>query len=189
MTGILREQLTGLAGSIAGLKERVQTAVAGELGRAISGVVQQLVQAVVSGRTEQSLPEPSPSARRFTPNRWDEDVEDDRWARPRDPWNDDLDELEHRHAASVRHDSTPPEPTENAPAVATAVTAGVYVARMWLVRRGTLLTAVGFGLGVGVLGIFGGPVVRTAVAILAATADVMAVSDSLGDGAARLEQL
>jgi hypothetical protein len=75
------------------------------------------------------------------------------------------------------------------PAVTTAVAAGVYVARWWLVRSGKLLAAAGLGLTVGLLGVIGGPVARTAVAVLAAAADILGAADALGNGAARLDQL
>ena len=62
-----------------------------------------------------------------------------------------------------------------------AVAAGVYAAR-WVARKGTWLAAAGLGLGVGLHGALGGPVARTAVAVLAATA-------AFGSGAARLGHL
>ena len=68
-------------------------------------------------------------------------------------------------------------------------TAAVFVTRWWLLRRGTLWAAAGLGLGVGLLGVIGGPLARTAVAVLAATADVLTATDALGDGAARLEHV
>ncbi|QDU21728.1 hypothetical protein [Urbifossiella limnaea] len=185
MTGVVRTQLTGLAATIAGLKERVRVAVAGELGRAVSGAVQQVVQAVVSGRAD-----PPPS--RHAPQRgWDDAEEDDaRWGRPRDAWDEDRDEddgydRERQRATPVRPDESP----DAIPAVTTAVAAGLYAAKWWVGRKGTLLAAAGLGLGVGLLGVLGGPVARTAVAVLAAAADLLAAADALGDGAARLEHL
>ncbi len=189
MTGVVRTQLTGLAATIAGLKERVRVAVAGELGRAVSGAVQQVVQAVVAGRADPPRPEYRPTSRHATHRGWDDADEDDaRWGRPRDAWDDDRDEdddLEPRRAAPVPSDDSP----DAAPAVTTAVAAGVYAARWWLGRRGTLLAAAGVGLGVGLLGVVGGPAARTAVAVLAAAADLLAAADALGDGAARLDHL
>ena len=72
--------------------------------------------------------------------------------------------------------------------VAITVAAGVHVARWWLKRHGTVLAAAGLGLGVGLLGVIGGPVIRTAVAVLAAAAELMIVTDALGDGVHRLQQ-
>jgi hypothetical protein len=185
----MKTQLTGLAGTMAELKERVRVAVAGELGRAVGDAVRQVVQAVVAGNTKPS------AAPRTAASRWDEDDEDDRdgWGRPRDPWaegpaeDDDDYGRGARRTAPKRHETPSDEPPTAVNAgVTAAVAAGVYVARWWLVRRGTLLAAAGLGLGVGLLGVIGGPLARTAVAVLAATADVLTATDALGDGAAHL---
>lgn len=193
MTGVIRTQLGGLAQSIADLKDRVRGAVAGELGRAVAGAVQQIVQAVVSGRADPPRPEPPPAYRRPSPGRWD-DEEDDRWGRSHDPWADDpaddfdrnRDRME-RRSTSDRPEHSPAERPRADPGVAAAVAAGVFAARWWLVHKGTLLAAVGLGLGVGLIGVLGGPVARTAVAALAATADILSATDALGGGAARLD--
>ena len=191
MTGIVTTHLNGLAGTMAELKERVRVAVAGELGKAVRDAVRQVVQAVVAGR-------PEPPARRTPASRWDDEDEYDRdgWGRPRDPWGDagrdrdpdDEDDYEGgpggRRAAPARHEPPPAGPP--VATAGTAVAAGVFAARWWLVRRGTLLAAAGIGLGVGLLGVAGGPLARTAVAVLAAAADVLTATDALGDGAARL---
>ncbi|VTT99581.1 unnamed protein product [Gemmataceae bacterium] len=186
----MHAQLTGLAATMAELKERVRVAVAGELGRAVGDAVRQVVQAVVAGNTKPS-PAPRPAA-----SRWDDEDDDHRdgWSRPRDPWaagGDEDDDYDRgrgaRRATPTRHEPPIEEPaTAVSAGVTAAVAAGVYVARWWLVRRGTLLAAAGLGLGVGLLGVVGGPLARTAVAVLAATADVLTATDALGDGAARL---
>jgi hypothetical protein len=191
----MRTQLTGLAATMAELKERVRIAVAGELGRAVGDAVRQVVQAVVGGNTK------PPPAHRSAASRWDDEDEDDRdgWGRPRDPWGgtdrdrepDDDDDYGRdrvgRRGTPTRHETPTDEPpTAVSAGVTAAVAAGVYVARWWLVRRGTLLAAAGLGLGVGLLGVVGGPLARTAVAVLAATADVLTATDALGDGAIRL---
>ena len=46
MTKIMHTQLTGLAATMANLKERVRVAVAGELGRAVGDAMRQVVEAV-----------------------------------------------------------------------------------------------------------------------------------------------
>jgi hypothetical protein len=191
VTGVVRTQLTGLAATIAGLKERVKVAVAGELGRAVSEAVQQVVQAVVAGRADPPRSEHRPTSRHATQRGWDDADEDDAgWSRPLDPWDDDHGENDekdryHPRGAPVRHYDSP----DTLPAVTTAVAAGVYAAKWWVGRKGTLLAAVGLGLGVGLIGVIGGPVARTAVAVLAAAADLLAATDALGDGAARLDHL
>lgn len=185
----MKTQLTGLAGTMAELKERVRIAVAGELGRAVGDAVRQVVQAVVAGNTKPPAPRPAAS-------RWADEDDDDRdgWGRPRDPWagRDDEDDDYGRGArrTTPRHETPTDEPpTAVSAGVTAAVSAGVYVARWWLIRRGTLLAAAGLGLGVGLLGVIGGPLARTAVAVLAATADVLTATDALGDGAVRLEHV
>ncbi|WP_143393319.1 hypothetical protein, partial [Fimbriiglobus ruber] len=72
--------MTTLAATIADLKERVRVAVAGELARAVSAAVQQVVQAVAAGRTT----EPVSESRRRPADRWADDEDD--WDRTRDPW-------------------------------------------------------------------------------------------------------
>jgi hypothetical protein len=139
-------------------------------------------------------PEPPPAYRRASPGRWDDEDENDGggWGRPRDPWADDGDDgydRDRRAAAPVRHDARPGDAPPADPGVAAAVAAGVYAARWYAARKGHWLAAAGLGLGVGLLGVLGGPAARTAVAVLAATADLLAATDALGDGAARLEHL
>jgi hypothetical protein len=194
VTSVIRTQLTGLGRTIADLRERVRVAVAGELGRAVAGAVQQVVQAVVAGRSDPRQPEPPPAYRRS--DRWGDEDEHDRWDRPRDPWADDPDEeygrdrdrdRMGRRSTPDRHEPSPADRPEPDPGVTAAVAAGVFAARWWLVRRGTLLAAVGLGLGIGLLGVLGGPIARTAVATLAATADILSATDALGGGAARLD--
>jgi hypothetical protein len=191
VTGIVKTQLTGLAGTMAELKERVRVAVAGELGRAVGDAVRQVIEAVVAGNTKPP-PAPRPAA-----SRWADEEEDDRdgWGRPRDPWaagrDEDDDDYDRGHGARrttpTRHEApTNVPPTAVNAGVTAAIAAGVYVARWWLVRRGTLLAAAGLGLGIGLLGVVGGPLARTTVAVLAATADVLTATDALGDGATRL---
>lgn len=191
MTPLLRAHLSRLAGTIADLKDRVRAAVAGELGRAVSGAVQQVVQAVVSGRADPPRTVPPSTYYRPASSRWD-DEDDGRWDRPGDPWADDSDDDYHpggRPAAPARPDAPQTGLTPAHTGVAAAVAAGVAAAKLWLARRGTALAAAGVGLGVGLLGVLGGPAARTAVAVLAGAADLLAAADALGAGAARLDQL
>jgi hypothetical protein len=217
VTGLVRRQLAALAGAVADLKERVRLAVAGELARAVGGAVQRVVEAAAAGRPDPP-PGPSagppmgysraPAAPR--PDGWS-----DGWDRPDDPWSDDPNDDEpgydarcarnhsaagwdddpgdHEPAQPVAPRREAPGPPADTPAapegVAAAVAAGVYAARWWLGRKGTLLAATGVGLGVGLLGALGGPVVRTAVAAFAAAADLLAATDALGAGADRLGRL
>lgn len=184
MTGLIRQQVRTLAGVLADLKARVRLALAGEIARAVAGAVEEVVRAVVAGRREPVRPTPAPASFRPTPGRWDDG--DDAWDRARDPW-DDRDDWDDGRPARPAARVPPDDPAPPAaPAVPAAVAAGVHVARWWLARKGNLLAAVGAGLAVGLLGLAGGPTIRTAVAALAAAADLVAVTDALGDGAARL---
>src|SRR5262249_15424077 len=104
VTGTLRTQLTGLARAIALLKERVRAAVAGEIGRAVSGAVRQVAQAALAGQAAPPAYHRPASASAC----WDDEDEEDRWGRPRDPWadapdpDDDDDDRDHRRAAPGR---------------------------------------------------------------------------------------
>ena len=176
MTGVVYTQLTGLAHPLADMKVRVRAAVAGGLGRAVGDAVRQVVQAVVAGPSDP----PRPAYAYPSPARWDEDERVDHWNAPGDPWAEDTDEYESDLAAPARADAV-------GAGLATSVAAGVYAARWWLGRRGTLLAAAGIGLGVGLLGVLGGPIARAAVAAVAAVADILGATDALGAAAARLD--
>jgi hypothetical protein len=151
-------------------------AVAGELGRAVAGAAEQVVRAVVAGRADP----PRPAYRHSSPAQWEDD--EDRWDRPYDPWDDDNGGYDRDRYPPPARPAAPPEA-----GVAAAVAAGVCAARWWLGRGGTLLVAAGLGLGVGLLGVLGGPATRSAVAALAAAADILSAADALGDGARRLD--
>lgn len=181
MTGIVSAQLRGLAGTLAGLKERVRAAVAGELGRAVGEAVRQVVQAVAADRLEPPAP-PRPS-------RWDDDRDDtDGWDRPGDPWR--RDDGHGDEDDGFRAPARPRAPGAAPPAGATVpAVAGALVARWWVSRRGTPLSAAGLGLGVTLLGALGGPLARAAVAVLAAAAEVLTAADALGAAGARLARV
>lgn len=180
MTAVLREQLNRLADVLTNLKDRVRLAVASELARAVSGAVQEVIQAVVSGRHDHEEPSFSRTRSRTA---WD----DDDWGRTSNRWSDDRsDDDEDTH--SNRHAEVTSQPS-NPAAITTAVAASVSVARWWLLRHGTLYSAAWLGLGVGILGVLGGPLMQTVIGLLAATAEVLTVTESLGDGAARLKHL
>jgi hypothetical protein len=183
VTGLIRQQVGTLAGVLADLKARVRVALAGEIARAVAGAVEEVVRAVVAGRREPVRPAPAPASYRPPPTHWDDG--DDGWGRARHPW-DDRDRDDWDDGQPARPGPVPPDAPTPPPAVPTAVAAGVHVARWWLARRGNLVAAAGAGMAVGLLGLAGGPAVRTAVAALAAVADLVAATDALGDGAARL---
>jgi hypothetical protein len=160
-----------LAASVAELKVRVRHALASELAEQVAAAVADVVRAVVAGREfdHYRAPQPSHSWRQET-DRWDEvdvDSEDGYWQ---------------DGPSSICND----KPAMNS-AMPLAVAASVHVVRWWIGRRGTLLGAVAAGLGVGLLGLTGGTLVRAALAALTAAADLLAVTDALGNAATRLE--
>ena len=157
MMPIVRESLTGLGRTMADLKDRVRLAVAGELGRAVSRAVQQVVQALVAGQDDR----PSPSQ-----SRWDDDDDED---------------------SDFGVSPPPVTPTVVVRSdLNSAVTAGVQAARWWMARQGTLVMAAGVGLGVGLIGVLGGPIARTLVAMTAVTADILRATEALTLGSTRL---
>ncbi len=179
MTALVRRQIADLGAFVANLKERVRVAVAGELSRAVGDAVKEVVGAVLAGRV---LAPPRAAPRGPWTGR---DERDDGWVRPRDPWADDRDDDDDREEGQARAAGPPPGAR-----VTAAVAAGAAVARWWAGRAGGgVLAAAGVGLGVGLLGLMGGSLARTAVAVLAAAADVLAATDALGAGAARLGHL
>ena len=178
MTGLVRRQLADLAEFVADLKERVRVAVAGELARAVGDAVREVVGAVVAGRV---LAPPRTTPR----DRWAE--RDDGWGRPRDPWVDDRDDDDDLEREERDDRAAGPPPGAR---VTVAVAAGAAVARWWAGRAGGgVFAPAGVGLGVGLVGLLGGPLARAAIGVLAAAADILAAADALGAGAARLEHL
>ena len=180
MTALVADKLRDLGRMLADLKVRVRAALATELGRHVAAAVEDVVRAMIAGRTPLHGPM-SYRADRVGPSQpWT----DDGWDRPGDPWAADPDRDEYDHDAG----SEPPVPSPAGSGLAAAVAAGVFAARWWLARRGTVAVAAGIGLAVGLLGVLGGPVARTTVAALAAAADLLAATDALGGGAARLDR-
>lgn len=160
MTALVRAKVHDFASSLADLKVQLRLALAGELAQLVARGVGDVVRTLVSGRT---APEPE---RRWGPS---EAV---------DPWNDEDEDDFDSIPRTGRHSVEP------APAVAgpVALIAAVHVARWWLVRRGTVWTALGAGLGVGVLGLAGGAFARSIIAAFVAVADLLAVTDALDAG-------
>ena len=177
---LLRRKLRLLGGWLADLKGRIRIALAGELARAISEAVGQVVVALVSGRKDDREPEPTRSC--SEPD-WDSGPE---YSEPRDPWDDEPDDRYRPMAAPHRE---PVEPTPQVEMPNPAIAAGVHAARWWWRRRGNTLAACGIGLGIGLLGTFGGPVVRAVLGIASAAVELLGLTDALGSGAAWIQQL
>jgi len=161
-----------LATSIADLKVRVRHALAAELAEQVATAVADVIRDVVAGREVVGYRSPQPSA-------WREEI---------DPWDDVDVNAEDGYRRSESRPVNNEKPAMN-PAMPLAVAAGIHAVRWWIGRRGTLLTAVAAGFGVGVLGLAGGPLVRAALAAITAAADLLAVTDALGHASARLDPI
>ena len=177
MSGLVVTKMHHLAGEFEDLKGRLRIALAGELARHVATAIGDVIRAVVAG-------EMIPHVQRTQFDR--REVDADPWAES----EEDAFEPESYRYANRRHEpeQSDPDPPPNVNATV-AVAASVYVARWWrLGRRGTLLGAVGAGIGIGLLGLAGGPLVRSALVILAATGDLLSVTETIGAGASRLKQ-
>jgi hypothetical protein len=173
VTGIVTAKMQGLAASIAELKVRLRHVLASELAEQVAAAVADVVRAVLVGRefAGYSSPQSSPT-----------------W-RDEDPWSDvDVDSVDGYRRGGSPHTVHHEKSAVN-PALPLAAAAGIHAVHWWIGRRGTLLGAVAAGLGIGVLGLAGGPLVRAALAALTAAADLLAITDGLGHVAARLEPI
>ena len=174
MTNLVSDKVRDLADSLSDLKLRLRLALAGELAQLVAQAVGDVVRALVAGRT--GIGEFRPS--RVSPA-----------GRDADPWGTDEDEEfddSRQYQVDEREATAEMESPARAAAAPVAIAAAVHVVRWWLGRRGNLITAIGAGLGVGLLGLAGGTVVRTALAILTAAADLLDITDGLDASAARL---
>jgi hypothetical protein len=168
MTPAITGRVHHLAGAISELKVRVRAALATELAAAVGAAVRDVLVVALLDRLIVP-PRAAHAAGSSRPGGWRED-DYDRWEEPDDPWADD------RDAVPNRDDDD--EATPAVPAAA-AVAVGVTVGRWWLARRGTAAAAVGAGVLAALLGLAGGPVARAALAVLAATTDVLTAEAAL----------
>ena len=177
MSWIIHDALAGLKFNLGQMKQKVRYAVAGEVTQAIHGaiseVVQQLLLNAPSRQSEslfidpyegQEMPPPSSNVRGSQLRKLLDDLEEPSMRLPIVPRG---------------------VPLVNA---GSAISAGVSLARWWLQRNGSLPTAAGLGLGIGILAVVGGPTIGTALAIFATAAEVLATPDALLDSSAQLEE-
>ena len=182
MTTAITRRVHNLADSLAELKVRVRAAIATELASAVGTAVRDvlviaLIDRLIAAPTRSSYS--SPRASGWRDDEYDRDR--DRWDTPRDPWADDTEYDIRRGPTVTRHHRTSDDEVEAIPAVPTAaaIAVGVNVGRWWLARRGTVATAVGFGVLATMLGVAGGPIARAALAVLAAATDVLTAESAL----------
>jgi len=171
MTALVTERLHSLAETLADLKVRVRAAIASELGRTIGAAVRDVLVVALTHRLA------SPTRPAYS-DAWHDEADRDRWGEPRparDPWDDDPEGIERRPPTRSQEES------HSSPAVpaAAAMAVGVHVGRWWLARHGGLIGAVAAGVLVTTLGLATGPVARAALAVIAATADVLTGGASL----------
>ena len=176
MSSLVAINLSKLAGELEDLKNRLRVALAGELARHVATAVGDVIRAAVAGETAAQFQRAQFERRHADPDAWDDEEDSyDAAYRHREYDDDDSDQSELDSPVNL--------------SASVAVAASVYVARWWrLGRRGTLLGAVGAGMGIGLLGLIGGPLVRAALVILAATGDLLSVTETVGSGASRLKQ-
>jgi len=174
VTNLVTDKVRDIGDSLADLKVRLRLALAGELAQLVAQAVGDVVRTLVAGRT---------GVGEFRPHRVSPA------GREADPWDAEEDEEfddARRYEIDEREEAVEAGAPAGAAAAPVAIAAAVHVVRWWLGRRGNLITAIGAGLGVGLLGVAGGTVVRTALAILTAAADLLSVTDGLDASAARL---
>lgn len=161
MTALVTQRLRGLADTIADLKVRVRAAIATELGQAVGIAVRDVL--VIALATREIEP-----YRTSRPGAWGGPGGTEAWDREADRWD------EPTHYSPGRNRDDPESDPDSTPVpAAVAVAVGFQVGRWWLARRGNLTGAIGAGVLAAALGLTGGAAVRAALAVLAATADVL----------------
>jgi hypothetical protein len=188
MSAMVTEQLRQLAETLTDLKTRVRHAVAGEVGRAVAEAVGEVLVAVLggqltsaprwSGRTPHYDPFGPGSANEYGPDGWDDPDSpgwDPSYGTLRRPANED--------------DSTDDAVSTDDVVGPAALAVAIAASQWWLARRGSPWGAAGAGLAAGATLLAGGPLARTALAVLLAVHRLLAATDALGDGARTLDGL
>jgi hypothetical protein len=177
---LITDQLRQLAGTLADLKGRVRRAVAGEVGKAVSEAVAEVLAAVLGGQVAATAW--AGRSARYDPY----GSRRDPWVDPDDPGWDPAYARLRRSGADPAADEAGPSTDESlAPAaLAVAVAAG----RWWLAKKGSPWQAAGAGLAAGATLLAGGPMARTALAVLLAVQRLLSATDALGDAADVLDR-
>lgn len=183
MTELVTDQLRHLAGTLAELKGRVRRAVAGEVGRAVAEAVGEVLVAALAGPLPAGVAWPGRPAG-YGPLR-PGGYASDGWDDPDSPgWDPEYAQLRRAQASGSTGEPNPAAESIAPAALAVAVAAG----RWWLARRGSPWGAAGAGLAAGAALVAGGPMARTALAVLLAVHRLLAATDALGDGAEALDR-
>jgi hypothetical protein len=179
MTALVTAKLRGLAVSLAELKVKVRAALATELAVAVAAAIRDVLVVAILDRASAPNRVIVPRAE-SPPGPWHDGTpgrERSAWDDSRDPW-DDPDVPEPRPRRPDAEDGGGVSSPSVVPGAA-AVAVGVNVGRWWLARRGTVAVAVGFGVLAVALGLAAGPAGRAALAVLAATTDILAAQSAL----------
>jgi hypothetical protein len=177
---VMTDQLRQLAGTLADLKGRVRRAVAGEVGKAVADAVAEVLAAALGGPA--AAPAWAKQPARYGPYA----TRPDAWDDPEDPgWDPEY--------ARLRRQPMEPGPAEPTPAggeslTPAALAVAVAAGRWWLARKGSPWQAAGAGLAAGATLLAGGPMARTALAVLLAVHRLLAAADALGDSAELLDR-
>jgi hypothetical protein len=159
---LIRDRMEGLTSSLTTLRERVRQAIASEMAKAVAKALRDLLQAVLIRDVRPVAPEvPPPPSPPFT-SRWDDD-EDEDWHEPP------------RSVAPRRDVPPPPLATSYVEALRT----GVGITTWLLHRKVPLLAGLGLGLAAGLAALSTHPLVQTGLAVAAAAAELIAITQSL----------
>ena len=163
MSGLLERKLRLLGTWLDQIKIRVRSALAGELARALGETVRQVVSTFVGGTREPET--------RYPHGERDEAG----YGAPRDPWGDDYEE------APIEPDYRPPVPVPpSSDSAHSAIAVGLYAARWCWLRSGNRFASCVLGLGLGLLGRFGGPLCKTLALVAASATHLLGLHDALG---------
>lgn len=173
MTEIILEQLRQLAGTLHMLRGRVREAVAGEVGKAVSESVAEVLTATLGGRLVRFTRYPTGRNASYGRSDWDES---DGYG-----W--------HESGGSARaFNKDEDDSNDSGPSPEAALALACAIGRWWLGRKGSTWGAAGMALVTGVAFLTGGPIARTSLAVLWAVHRLVAATDALGDGAKALDR-
>ncbi|CAN5474962.1 hypothetical protein BH11PLA2_BH11PLA2_29760 [soil metagenome] len=165
-TRLARDRLQQLTITLTTLRERVRDAVASELGKAVGEALRDLLTSVLSRQTVRhpSTPAPAPaSAYPPSRNRWEDDDESE--------WYDE---------PTASQPLVEAEPTPSPPTV-DALKLGVSLTRWLLQRRVPIIAGLGVGLVAGLATLSSYPIVQTGLAVIAAAAELIAITEYFPD--------
>ena len=155
----LHERIVRLADKFHQLKERVREAVATEMGKVVADAVRDWITTILHPR----LP-----YERFEEPRYEYETERDPEAwDEQDPW-----EREAVPADPVPVREEPPE-LPRVSKWAAALSVGVLVSKLLIMRRLPLAPALGLGVVLGAVALVGGPVIQASLAAATAAADLV----------------